>query len=878
MGTSLPGQNLMFDSGNTILQWLHVYTQSINMGGLTTEDRISHNGTTMQFANALGNLFAFSIDVNNFFVIEPQLTEIRSFLTANMAATLHFQDVAAGIRAIGETSYSANRTTGGKTKYVQTFARAENIGNTIFEGSYNINVAQAGALVTFMSFNFSQDGNIRAFKPLDMNGNDIILDLDGDSRFVLGADDVLTLNLAGGAEFLWTTTVFDISTKSLVVSEIAVPSAPGATVGKIFFDSADNTLKIRKSSGTVSLEGGGGVTFPITPDVDVRGNVSTNQAVDISQTDGHVTTMTLTADITITFSGFPAAAKQQTWEVHILQDATGGRTPTFSPAPIEVVSVAKGANLLTILTFLTNDGGTDIHVIPSLRGSVSLSGAAFLPLAGGTMSGDIVMGTNSITGIDDLTFTDEATQPASTVTYLSKSATELIINIPSADLINFKTGAISQMTINATTIDFQGNSVIDGILGSTITGVTGITGLGTQGQSLAMGNFDITGINQLAFNEAGMTITDAANGITIAVPDTTDSIFLDINSRIVQFADGFIDVANNSIDFDERTAPAATANQAKIYSKDVAAVTHMFVIDSAGVETDLTVAGASANQQLSNLVATVAINLTLLPSSDGAVNVGSASVRFGTGHFDILDLQDDQTAQTPGSAVTSIRADTLGMNFGVPDVGDTYDFFFNGVSSLQIKEDGELQFNSSGKRHKIVPQTTSLDIVAELATDNVEITNAPRAFKIAEFGDFLTRFRTKSTTDTSPYELLFKFENLAPEGLTDPNIANITWEGVNSVDTVKTYVQIQAGIDDATATSEDGFFEIFILNDDSLVKHLDLDASGGNLRMGFYGTAAIAQPAHIADPTGGAVIDAEARTAINAILADLASQGLQASS
>lgn len=39
-----------------------------------------------------------------------------------------------------------------------------------------------------------------------------------------------------------------------------------------------------------------------------------------------------------------------------------------------------------------------------------------------------------------------------------------------------------------------------------------------------------------------------------------------------------------------------------------------------------------------------------------------------------------------------------------------------------------------------------------------------------------------------------------------------------------------------------------------------------------------AQPAHIADPSGGATVDAEARTAINAILAALEAHGITASS
>ena len=49
-------------------------------------------------------------------------------------------------------------------------------------------------------------------------------------------------------------------------------------------------------------------------------------------------------------------------------------------------------------------------------------------------------------------------------------------------------------------------------------------------------------------------------------------------------------------------------------------------------------------------------------------------------------------------------------------------------------------------------------------------------------------------------------------------------------------------------------------------------------KLGFWNATPVVQPAHIADPSGGAVIDAEARTAINAILAWQATLGLTAAS
>ena len=66
----------------------------------------------------------------------------------------------------------------------------------------------------------------------------------------------------------------------------------------------------------------------------------------------------------------------------------------------------------------------------------------------------------------------------------------------------------------------------------------------------------------------------------------------------------------------------------------------------------------------------------------------------------------------------------------------------------------------------------------------------------------------------------------------------------------------------------------------------DLKFSTGGHKIGtstldkfaFWNATPVAQPAHIADPAGGGTVDAEARTAINAINAFLATTGLTAAS
>jgi hypothetical protein len=64
--------------------------------------------------------------------------------------------------------------------------------------------------------------------------------------------------------------------------------------------------------------------------------------------------------------------------------------------------------------------------------------------------------------------------------------------------------------------------------------------------------------------------------------------------------------------------------------------------------------------------------------------------------------------------------------------------------------------------------------------------------------------------------------------------------------------------------------------DDSLHVAADFRHLGSNL--GFFNVAAAAQRTHVADPSGGTTVDAEARSAINAILATLETYGLHAAS
>jgi len=68
----------------------------------------------------------------------------------------------------------------------------------------------------------------------------------------------------------------------------------------------------------------------------------------------------------------------------------------------------------------------------------------------------------------------------------------------------------------------------------------------------------------------------------------------------------------------------------------------------------------------------------------------------------------------------------------------------------------------------------------------------------------------------------------------------------------------------------------FKVYDTAAREGIRIDADGAAARIGFLGATAAARIAHVADPTGGATTDAEARTAINSILVTLETFGFHA--
>jgi hypothetical protein len=144
----------------------------------------------------------------------------------------------------------------------------------------------------------------------------------------------------------------------------------------------------------------------------------------------------------------------------MIQDGTGSRVPIFPAAVVETVTVSQTASSTTILTCRTNDGGTSYHVIPALRGSISLSGGtsfantALSNLASPTLNTDLSFNSYDAKLVDRIEFTSSsgAVSAASTATIYLDSGGSMTANVATGDsfVVTVNNSATVPFSVNST--------------------------------------------------------------------------------------------------------------------------------------------------------------------------------------------------------------------------------------------------------------------------------------------------------------------------------------------------------------------------------------------------------------------------------------------
>lgn len=362
---------------------------------------------------------------------------------------------------IGASSAAAGTFTTVTTTGQATLASADINGGTI-DGSVIGGATPQAVTGTTITANTGFSGALTGNVTGNVTGNltgDVTGDVTGDlTGNVTASTGTTTLN-----DLVVNGTVDFTSTALLNVSD---PTAPQHAATKSYVDTAD-ALKLNLTGGTMSggiTMGGNTVTGLGTPsassDAATKGYVDTEVAALVDAAPGTLDTLN---ELAAALGDDPDFATTITASIATKLPLAGG-TMTGN--------ITLGANAATsTATPATNDTLTR-------KGYVDTQDALKLDLTGGTMSGAIAMGTSKITGLGDPTAAQDAASKAYTDT---QDATKLSLSGGTM------TGAIDMGANKITTTytptnnaDLTTKTYVDGILGSATAAATSAANAATS--------------------------------------------------------------------------------------------------------------------------------------------------------------------------------------------------------------------------------------------------------------------------------------------------------------------------------------------------------------------------------------------------------------
>ena len=320
-----------------------------------------------------------------------------------------------------------NTIIGGTTPAAGSFTSAQTTGNTTVGG--NLSVTGTTQLTGVTTIN-----------TVDINAGSI----DGTT---IGASS------ASAGSF---TTITASGQATLPTVNVDGGTIDGTTIGATTASSGAFTTVTASSGFTGDVTGNltGNVTGDVTGDLtgDVVGNVTGN----VTATVGTSTFTDVTINGTLNMNaGTTATITNLTSPTNTNDAATKGYVDSSISS---LVDSAPGT--LDTLNELATALGDD----PNFSTTITNSIATKLPLAGGTMSGDVAMGTNSITGMAD----PVANQDATTKAYVdTQDATKL--NIAGGTMLGAISMGANKITATYTpsiNTDLTNKSYVDSILGS----------------------------------------------------------------------------------------------------------------------------------------------------------------------------------------------------------------------------------------------------------------------------------------------------------------------------------------------------------------------------------------------------------------------------
>ena len=636
----------------------------------------------------------------------------------------------------------------------------------------------------------------------------------------------------------------------------------------------DESLIINANTGgtwrvqSVSSGGAGGLSEPVilTVNTITPQTLPTTSVIDWSKNPNHIT---IDRDVEFSFSNLPASGSYEGVLVIIDIDGTGGYAAPIWPAAVpNPPIVPTTANTRTSVMLYTIDGGTVVTHATSV-GSSSVGPPFSDAIA-------IVKDEVDATKLVQLNASLLATGTTALVNFIttvSRSYTFPDINgIVILDQGTQRIEGLKDFDSGSLLISNPANTFEYAVAGSAITADRIIT--------LPL----LTGNDTFLCNDNTATVTNKSLDNTNNLAACSVSLGLSYNNGIRQTFNPNTTVPGINIG-SQAGDPSTPINGDMWYNS----TTNKFRARENGVDVDMIGgAGGGANQQLSNLSGTVAVNLDLDPDTTNTLDIGNATFRWDEIFVQKLNLSsganlgatsditpDIDSTRTLGNASRlwlTVHTDRVRLTTSTNTIFET-------AGDMVIDANAELQFRIGAVAAGRIVSTSEWDF--ETATlngigtlgfdDGHTLASTPSnlvmnlstgdEFVIQDnsttFGSFGEQIGSLTHVDNGAVGYLLRLGLDSASPADSDTLGVIEFYGNDSLSNLQPFADIAGGALDVTSGTEDGFMNFNVQNNGSSARVLQVSASGGNVNIGFFGVTASSRP-DITGSRGG-----------NAALADL---------
>ena len=504
---------------------------------------------------------------------------------------------------------------------------------------------------------------------IDLNANEMIIDLDGDTSITADTDDQIDIKIAGADDFRFTANTFT----ALSGSTIAAQALTATTIAV----SNDGTIGSTGDADAIAISSSGVVTFsqsPVFPDGSINvADIDLDGATDIGAA-------LADADLFLIDDGAGGTMRK----------ATASRVKTYMGASAGAFSVENldidgstdiGADLTTSDLIIVDDGagGTNRKAALSRINTLVQTAGGFpltaLDIDGGTDIGEALADA-------DLFIVDNGAGGTNRKTAVSRIKTYVAdVTLTTAAQTNITSlGTLSALTVDDVAVDgkvitMTGSSSDTAVFTA---GTNGTLSIVTTDDSAAAANITITADG--TFEADGTTITLDSSGDIVLDADGADVIFKDDGTSILSFTNSSSDavitagVQDKDIIFKGDDGGSAVTSLTLDMSNSGAAV---FSAAAYNAEATLTDASTISWNAITQPVAKVTLG--------GNRTLGAASGGVAGAFVSLLIIQDGTGSRTVSfNAAYEFAADTAPTLTTTASKGDLFVFRYNGSKWLEV--------------------------------------------------------------------------------------------------------------------------------------------------------------------------------------------------